>query len=445
MKAAAAGMLALLILPPAFAQEFKPAGLIEKERYVFGLPVGARKGSRFAKLNLVPSGWELWVVAVNGTKVEQFGDTDMAKPVIVEKARACTEIHEALSNDKGSGQMVLTIVVRRPGNSRGILVEVSFPGWDAGLEYPWRKWRQNPQMIILPTASSAVGAEPYTARVTYTEAERLEEVAEYELRKREEAEDKKTPLKLRESFRIAQRRLRLDAGIQKPDRADDAYLETRRSKSQDLLKRAEERLGKKDWFEAHRLARAATALDISGDRGKGVVDRVKAGLAPLDADDRARLRAKVLTQAMAEVKERNLVEAGEGATFCLLLTEGDKEAAKILNQTRRAAFGGTEIAKTNLDRWIGVLGELPEIGSGTGLKEDVVYRVTGKVARAGPFTLVDSGKDGSMKWVFEDKAGLKFAEGETFTLVAVFEGAKPPTALAEDLKMHPVLRVIVVR
>src|SRR5262245_31578608 len=144
-------LLVLLSALPAPAQEFKEADLIEKERYTFGMPVTAKKGSRFSKLNLVPSGWELWVVAVNGTRIEQFGDMDMPKPPIVEKARACTKVHQALSAE-GESQVAITVVVRRPGNSRGILVQVTFPGWDAGLEYAWRKWRQNPNMIILPMA-----------------------------------------------------------------------------------------------------------------------------------------------------------------------------------------------------------------------------------------------------------------------------------------------------
>src|SRR5688572_734887 len=172
--------LLLLVSLPVRAQEFKTASPIEKERYTYGLPVTAKKDSRFRKLNLVPGGWELWVVEVNGARPFQFGDMDQPNPTIVEKAQQSTRVHKALSEDKG-GQTVVTVVVRRPGNSRGILLQVTFPAWDAGLEYAWRPWRQNPKLFILPQASTQVGSEPYPFRIDYTEAERLEEVAAYDL------------------------------------------------------------------------------------------------------------------------------------------------------------------------------------------------------------------------------------------------------------------------
>jgi hypothetical protein len=420
------------------AQEFKEARLVEKERYVYGLPVSVKKGSRFSKLNLVPGGWELWIVEANGARPFQFGDMDQPNPTIVQKAQACTRLHEALSSDKGS--MNLTIVVRRPGNSRGILVKVAIEEWDQGFEYIWRKWRQDPSLIILPLASTQVGTESYTARVDYTEQERLAEVAEYELKKGEEAAEKKgTPLKSRESFQLTQRRLRLDAGLQKAEKADDAYLAARRAKGQDLYRQAQDRAEKKEWFDAHRFARAAAVFDAGA---AGIVDRVKSALAPLGPEDRGKLKKKTLTQALAEGRE-NPVRAAEGAAFCLLLNPDDKEAAKILDQTRVKAFGAKEMAKEDLDRWIGVLGPLTDLPVAKDLKEDVVYRVTGKVMRAGPFTLVESAKAG--KWVFEDKAGIKFEEGDSFILVATFEPGKPPGSMPEDLKEHPFLRVIAVR
>ena len=441
-----AASLSVLLCLSVSAQEFKPPSLIEKERYTFGLPVTAKKGSRFAKLNLVPSGWELWVVEVNGARPFQFGDADQPNPTILEKAQQSTRVHQALSIEKG-GQTIVTVVVRRPGNSRGILLRLTFTEWDAGLDYAWRPWKQNPKLFILPQASTQVGSEPYPARVDYTEAERLEEVAAYDLRKREDAEERKSPgapLKNRESFKIAQRRLRLEAGLQKQDPADDAYFAARRSMAADLLKRSGERVDKKDWFEAHRLARAAAALE-SGSSAGDLVIRVKAGLAPLDAEDRAKVRTKVLTQALVEVKEKNLVEAAEGAVFCLMLSEGDKDAAKILAQTRRSAFGAMGMSKGDLDRWIGVLGPLPDLPAAAELKEDTIYRVTGKVKRAGAFTVVESDKKGPVSWVFEDKAGLKFDVGDPFTLVAVYDGGKIPTSMPEDLRAFPLLRLVVVR
>ncbi len=434
-------ILTALMLPVFLgAQEFKDARLIDKERYIYGMPVSAKKGSRLAKLNLVPGGWELWVVEANGARPFQFGDMDQPNPTILEKARACTRVHEALSAEKG--RMELTIVVRRPGNSRGILVQVAFEEWDTGLEYIWRKWKQDPKLIILPLASTQVGSEPYTARVDYTEQERLEEVAAHELKKREESEERKgTPLKSRESFQITQRRLRLDTGLQKAEKQDDGYLAARRSRGQDLYRQADERSLGKDWFEAHRLARAAAVFDT---QAAGIVDRVKAAVAPLGPEDRGKLRKKVLTQALAEGRE-NPVRTAEGAAFCLLLNAEDKEAAKILAQSREKAFGAKEMSKDDLDRWIGVLGPLSDIPAAAELKEDVIYRLTGKVVKAGPFTLVESGKGGAVKWVFEDKAGLKFAEGDTFTLVGFSDGAKPPTTMPEDLRQLPFLRLVVVR
>ena len=172
----------------ASAQEFKPAGRIEKERYVYGLPVLVKKGSKFSKLNLVPGGWQLWIVEVNGARPFLFGDRDQPNPTIVDKARSCTRVHDALSSEKSN--LDLTIVVRRQGNARGILVRITLQDWDQSFEYIWRKWMQDPRQIILPLATTDVGAEPFTARVDYTEAERLAEVAEYELRKKEEADER---------------------------------------------------------------------------------------------------------------------------------------------------------------------------------------------------------------------------------------------------------------
>jgi hypothetical protein len=335
---------------------------------------------------------------VNGARPFQFGDMDQPNPTILEKARACTRVHDALSADKS--QISLTIVVRRPGNARGILVRVSIGSWDLGFDYIWRKWRQDPKLIILPLASTQVGSESYTARIDYTEEERLEEVAAFDLKKKEESDARKgTPLKSRESFQVTQRRLRLDAGLQKADadKSDDAYLSARRARGQDLYRQAEDRAGKMEWIDAHRFARAASVFDNSG--ASGVLDRVKAALAPLGPEDRAKLKKKALTQALAEAKD-NPVRAAEGAAFCLLLAADDKEAAKILDQARSKAFGAKEMSKDDLDRWLGAVGPMEEFPLATGLKEDVVYRATGKVARAGPFTLVDSARLG--KWVFED-------------------------------------------
>jgi len=437
--------LLVLFAVSSHAQEFKPAAPIEKERYTYGLPVTAKKDSRFRKLNLVPGGWELWVVEVDGARPFQFGDMDQPNPTIVEKAQQSTRVHKALSDEKG-GQTVVTVVVRRPGNSRGILLRVTLPAWDAGFEYAWRPWRQNPKLFILPQASTQVGSEPYAARIDYTEAERLEEVAAYELRKREEAEERKSPgapLKSRESFRNAQRQLRLDAGLEKPTASDDGYFATRRAKGAELMRRASERLEKKDWFEAHRLGRAAGSLNKDGGANT-IADQVKAGIGPLDPDEKNRLRTKVLQQAVAESRERRFVEAAECGAFCLLLSPSDKEAAKILQQTRRAAFGDKEMSKTELDRWIGVLGALTELSPKAAPVEDVVYLVGGKVARAGAFTLVENAKTGA-KFVFEDKAGLKFDEGDTFTLVGMLDPGKPPASMPDDLKAHPLLRLVVIR
>ena len=60
----------------------------------------------------------------------------------------------------------------------------------------------------------------------------------------------------------------------------------------------------------------------------------------------------------------------------------------------------------------------------------------------GPFTLVESGK---VKWVYEDKSNLRFAVGETFTLVAVYDPSKPQATLPEDLKQYPLLKLVAVR
>jgi len=436
-------LLLFLLGSPALSQEFKPAAPIAKERYIYGMPVSVKKGSRFSKLNLVPGGWELWIVEANGARPFQFGDNDQPNPTILEKARACTRFHEALSAEGGG--MDLTLVVRRPGNSKGILVRVAIEGWDAGFDYIWRKWRQDPKLIILPLASTQVGSESYTARVDYREKERLDEVAAYERKKREEADDRRlpgSPLKNRESFQIVQRQLMLDAGIEKATAADDAYFASRRLKSEECQRRGTDRLQKKEYFEAHRLLRLSAAL--SGDKSAGGgADSVKAAIAPLDAEDRNKLRTKALQEAMAASKE-SLADAAEGAAFCLFMNEGDKEAAKILQQSRKKAFGAKDMTKADLDRWIAILGPLADLPASSEPKEDGIYRVSGKVARAGPFTLVENAKSGT-RFVFEDKASLKFDVGDFFMLVGVCDGGKPPAAMPEDLKAHPLLRLVVIR
>jgi len=443
-------LLALMILAstPAGAQEFKKPVLIERERYVFGLGIQVRPGSRLSRLNLIPGGCEVWVVAVNGTKVEQVSDMDLRKPGTIQKARASTAIHKALSVSNEAARTVVTIVVRRPGTPRGVLFEIEFSGWDEGVEYSFTKWSRDPSLIIFPGATTQVGNEPFNARIEYTEAERLEEIADYELRKREDAEARKSPeaaLKFRETYKIAQRRLRIDAGLDQPAKNDAAYSSARSARASSLVRRAAEQLEKKEWLECHRNARAAQGLEPASGASKGTLESLRTLLKALAPDERAKIRTKALTQALADVKERDLVEAAEAAAFCLSFDGEDKEAAKILAQTRKAAFGGAEISKADLDGWLGVLGALPEIPAATDLKEGELYRAVGKVTRAGAYTLVESGKAGAIKWVFEDKPGLKFDVGDTFILLASFEAKKQPEKIPEDLKAFPLMRIIVIR
>ncbi|HTF57516.1 MAG TPA: hypothetical protein VK661_09810, partial [Planctomycetota bacterium] len=391
MTSRAAALLLLLLPVPASAQEFKKPVLIPKERYVFGLPIEAKRGSKFAKLNLVPQGWELWLVAANDWRVQQVGDTDMKKPATISKARDSTQIHKALSTATDANRLVLTIVVRRPGNSRGILVEVTFTGWDARLNYSVRKWSQDENSFIFPTASSQVGSEPFTARVQYTEKERLEEVAEYDLRKREEAEARKNPgapLKDRESYRIVQRKLRLDAGLEKAGPADEAYQLERQLRAGELLTRAENGLTQKAWFDCHRAARAGTALDPFSKRLPAILSQLRTAVEKLDPEERGKIRAKVLAEVTVELKEKDLVAAAEGAAFCAWLSDADKEAARFITQARKAAFGAEEMSKDDFDGWSGILGGFPDLPPATDFKEGEIYRAWGKVARAGNFTLV---------------------------------------------------------
>jgi hypothetical protein len=67
-------------------------------------------------------------------------------------------------------------------------------------------------------------------------------------------------------------------------------------------------------------------------------------------------------------------------------------------------------------------------------------RFEGKVAKPGPFTIFATG---DKKWVFEDKIGLKFDEGDVFIAVAVAEAA--PEGCPEDLKAIPFVRLVVIR
>jgi len=448
MTSRAAALLILLLPVSASAQEFKKPVLIQKERYVFGIPVEAKKGSKFAKLNLVPGGWELWVVAANDYRVQQVGDNDAKKAVTVAKARDCTQFHKALATATDAGRLVLTIVVRRPGNSRGLLIEVAFTGWDAGLNYSVKKWSQDEAYFILPGASASLGSEPYTARVNYTEKERLEEVAEYELRKREESEARKNPgapLKDRESFQKVQRRLKIDAGVEKVGPAEEAYKTERGLRAGDLLARAENGLNNKAWFDCHRAARAGMALDPFSRRLPAILEQLRNGVEKLAPDEKAKLRAKVMAEVSAELKEKDLVAAAEGAAFCAWLSDSDKEAAKFLAQSRKNAFGAEEMSKDDLDGWTGILGGIPDLPPAADLKEGEIYRVWGKVVRAGEYTLVESGKEAPVRWYFEDKAGLKFAAGDSFLLVGVYESKKSSDKAPDDLKELPCLRLIIIR
>jgi hypothetical protein len=444
----AAALLLLILAGPASAQEFKKPVLIQKEKYAFGFPAEAKRGSKFAKLNLVPPGCELWVVAANDYRVQQVNDTAPKTAVTVGKARDCTQLHKALATATDANRLVLTIVIRRSGSSRGILVEVTFTGWDAGLNYVVKKWSQDEANFIFPTASNQLGAEPYASRVQYTEKERLEEVAEYELRKREESEARKNPgapLKDRESYQRVQRRLRLDAGLEKTGPADEAYRMERQLRAGDLLARAENSLTQKAWFECHRTARAGMALDPFSRRLPAILEQLRTGVEKLGPEERGKLRAKVMADVAAELKEKNIVAAAEGAAFCAWLSDADKDAARFLAQCRKNAFGAEEMSKDDLDGWAGILGAFPDLPPASDLKEGEIYRVWGKVARAGDFTLVESGKEAPTRWVFEDKPGLKFAAGDTLLHIAVFEGKKSTDRTPDDLKEYPCLRLVVIR
>ncbi len=444
MNVRAVFLLTLLLHAPAASQDFKRPEKMPKDRYVYGLPVVKMKeGSRVAALRFQPSGTELFVLAVNKRRVPLVTDFDGPQPETLRNVADSTAIHEALS---GKGAVQLVLLVKRAGAPRGLLIEIEFADWDAGLVYHVKKWSHDHSKWVLPNATGEIGTEPFQFRCTYSELERKVEVADFERQRRDKDEKKKNPaagLKSLESFRAVQRKLRIDEGSGPNGNEERDYLDSRRDVANRLTARSAEWRIQNDWFEYFRAAVGASGLDggmNQGARGASSLETVKRHLDGLNAEMKSRLRAQAAAEAPAAFREKRYVDAAMAALLCNLL--GDRGALKVISESKKAAFSASELPKAELDGWMGVLGGLSPLPPAAELKEGEVYRAEGKVEKAGAFTLV---KSGDQSWVFEDKVGLKFDAGDTFLTVGFFDGKKPPATLPEELKPFPFLRLVVIR
>lgn len=437
-----ASACALLLLSlPASAQDFKRPERMPKDRYVHGLPiVKMKEGSRIAALRFQPSGTELFVLAVNKRRVPLVTDFDGPQPETLPKVADSTAIHEALS---GKGSVQLVLLVKRAGAPRGLLIEIEFQDWDAGLVYHVKKWSHDHSKWVLPNATAEIGTEPFQYRCTYSELERKVEVADFERQRRDKDEKKKNPaagLKSLESFRAVQRKLRIDEGSGPNGNEERDYLDARRDIANRLTGRAAEWKIKMEWFEYFRCAVAASGYDGGMNSSDSSLETVKSTLDGLNAEMKSRLRAQAAAEAPAAFREKRYVDAAMAALLCNLL--GDRGALKVISESKKAAFNTSELPKAELDGWLGVLEGIAPLPAAAELKEGEIYRAEGKVEQAGAFTLVKSGDE---NWVFEDKLGLKFDAGDTFLAVGFFDGKKPPATLPEELKPFPFLRLVAIR
>jgi hypothetical protein len=447
------GPAALLVfLTPTFAtaasaQEFNRPEKIVPERYVYGLPiVKIKEGSRLAALRLRPQGWDLFIVAVNKRRIPLVTDFDGPDPATQRKAADSTALHEDLA---GKGPLQLTLVTKKGGNTRGALIYIEFPEWDAGAVYHVKKWHHDLKKWVLPNATTEVGTEQFRYRHFYSELERRAEVADFERLARDKEEKRKNKdlaLKSLESFKAGQRKLRMDEGSPASGEEEQLYRDARGEVANRMSRAAGECRIQKDWFECFRASILATgmrgSMNSSG-RGNPLIESMRKELTGLDVQTRGRLRAQAAAEGSAAFKDKRYVDAALAATLSQVL--GDPEAASAFMSARRAGFSAAEMSKSDLDGWLSMLGGLNTMPAAGDLKENEVYRVDGKVEKGGPFTLVKSGRDGSQAWVFEDKQGLKFEAGDTFIAVGVYEGKKPPAAQPEELQGLPLIRLVVVR
>jgi hypothetical protein len=434
----AAGAGLLVLVSSASAQEFKRAARVPRERYVFGLPVvKVKEGSRFAALKLLPGGWDCFIVAVNRAPIPGVTDFDGPEPDVRQKVQDCTKIHADLGRTKVA--LELTISVRKSGNSRGTLLHVSFPEWDAGLVYAVKKWSHDTGLVFFPGASTGPGAEPFYAKIRYTERERLFEVAEFERQKRDKEalrKDAKTPLRALEGFQVSQRRFRADLGLGPGSSEDRAFIDARSDRASGLSFQSTELQGLNEWVDAYRAGVEATACM----RGPGGGEAIAAMARKLPVQDRNRVRAKAASEAQADLGGRRYVEAAKA--FKLLALLGEPGAAKSVESARRAALEAKEIDRDDFDLWWTIAGPFTPFPPAAGLKDDQPYLLNAKVVKAGKFTLIECGTE---RCVFQDRPGLGFEAGDEFLMLGVYDAGKAPSDMPEEWKELPRVRLVVVR
>lgn len=428
MKASAA-LLAILLAPlDASAQEFNRPERIARRRYAAGILVTqVKQGSIVDKLRLRPQGSDLFIVEVNDRLVPAVAATP-------HQVADCTAIHDALS---AKGPIRLGLVLRTGG--RRVLIELEVPEWDQGLNYQIKRMGGEPATYTFPGATKEV-ADTYEIRHSYSEVERRVEVADFDRLKRDKEAKSRNPeigLKSLDSFKAVQRKLRIDAGGSPLGKEEEEYVEARQDIANRCALRASERNAQKMYFEYFLASMAADAIDGSSS-GVAVVKRK---LDALDENVKRRLRVTASVESGVSLKAKRYVDAALAATFGKIL--GDEESAKNLAPAKRAAFLAPEMSKSDFDQWWNLLGGLDSLPEPAELKEQDIYRFEGKVAKGGAFTRFTSGS--GQTWVFEDKLGLKFEEGDVFIAIAVYEGKAVPETLPEDLKAFPFLRLVVIR
>jgi hypothetical protein len=445
VKTPTALLALLLACLPSSAQELKKAEKILREKYPFALPVKVKDGSRIAALRLLPAGHELFVVSVNKRLIALAGENESPGLKTERKVAECTNLHEDLSH---KGPIRLGLVMRKSGGGRGTFIELEMSDWDSGLIYAIKPWAHDATKYVMPGVTKEPVAEAFEQEIAYSEEERRVEIADFDRLRRDKEEKRKNPeagLKSLESFKAAQRKLKIDEGAEPKGDEEKEYREARIDIANRLSLRASEARARGDWFGYYRFATASAGRDGGmdpGPDGRPSVDAMNRKIAGLAADLKSKVRIQAASEATVALKEKRYLDCAVASKLAGQLGEGD--APQMLATAKKAAFSVAEMTKTEFDGWLGVLVSLPRFPAEP--KNGELYRAEGKVEKAGPFTLV---KSGDVSWVFEDTAGLKFDAGDTFTAIGIPENRKAkegePDPRPEELRGYPFVRLVLIR
>jgi hypothetical protein len=428
--------LLFLLAADARAQEFKPPEKIAKERFPLGLHVTkVKESSKFAALRFLPAGWDLFIVAVNGRRVVKVDGAARDRHLA-----DCTDIHRDLT---ATAPVRLTFILKSLRNSP-VLIELVMPSWDGGLVYPVRAWAGDSTKSYFPSLSAEVGSESFDTRRSYSDVERRVEITDFDRRRRDDAAKKKNPaiaIKDLEWFKAVQRRLRIDEGAEAEGEEEELYKDARLDLADRLTVRAGACWKRKAWEDYFRATLESGGM-LGGmnpkSRDPGFFDRMKKSLGELDEDAKGRVRTKGTAEAQAALKEKRYLDAALKATLSRLA--GDEEAVSVVRQARIAAFDAPEMPKTELDLWLCLLGGLAAPAE---LTAGQAYRLDGIVEKAGAFTLMKTAKGAPVRWVFEDKAGLKLEDGDAMLGVGV--SLEPDPAMPEEFRTIPRMRLVLIR